>query len=190
MSQPELLKRVVGTLNRAGVPYMVVGSVVSSLQGEPRSTHDIDIVVEISQAAGQQLVATFCPPDYYLDAATVRDAIRDGEMFNLLDSAGGDKVDFWVLGDDPYKRRAFERRVVANVLGIQLSVQAPEDTILSKLHWSKLMGGSEKQLTDALRVYELQFGRLDLQYIDQWAQRIGVVEDWQRIKAEADVEDV
>ena len=47
MSQQELLKRVVRILDGAKIKYMLTGSVVSSLQGEPRSTHDIDIVVAI-----------------------------------------------------------------------------------------------------------------------------------------------
>jgi predicted nucleotidyltransferase len=190
MSQPELLKRVVEVLNRAGVPYMMVGSMVSSLQGEPRSTHDIDIVVQITPEAGEQLVAAFPLPDYLLDPLAVRPAIHNHQMFNLLDNVGGDKVDFWVLAFDPYKRTAFERRIPARVGGIDVWVQAPEDTILSKLHWAKEAGGSEKQFHDALGVYELQYGRLDVVYMDDWAKRLGVDEDWHRIRAEADVEDV
>ena len=46
MSQQELLKRVVQILTGSGIDYMVTGSVASSLQGEPRSTHDIDLVIE------------------------------------------------------------------------------------------------------------------------------------------------
>ena len=47
MSQPELLKLVAGRLKAAGIEYMVSGSIASSLQGEPRSTHDIDIVIAV-----------------------------------------------------------------------------------------------------------------------------------------------
>ncbi|MBD3672180.1 MAG: hypothetical protein HUJ26_01525 [Planctomycetaceae bacterium] len=42
MSQSELLKVVVETLQKLEVPYMITGSLASSAQGEPRSTHDID----------------------------------------------------------------------------------------------------------------------------------------------------
>lgn len=45
MSQQELLKKVIKVLEDARIQYMITGSVVSSLQGEPRSTHDIDMVV-------------------------------------------------------------------------------------------------------------------------------------------------
>ena len=46
MSQQELLKRVVKALDDARIDYMLTGPIVSSMQGEPRSTHDIDMVVE------------------------------------------------------------------------------------------------------------------------------------------------
>ncbi len=39
-------------------------------------------------------------------------------------------------------------------------------TILAKLRWAKLSGGSEKQFTDALRVFEVQAGELDLDYLE------------------------
>lgn len=85
---------------------MVTGSIASSLQGEPRATHDIDIVVAIRTAADEataRLKAAFPDPDFYLDEAAVRDAIADGAMFNLIDNAG-DKVDFWLLTDDAFDR--------------------------------------------------------------------------------------
>ncbi len=48
-----------------------------------------------------------------------------------------------------------------------------------------MSGGSEKQFTDALRVYELQYGKLDFRYMEDWAIRLGVSELWQRLKDEA-----
>ncbi len=41
MSQQELLKRVITALKNTSIQYMLTGSLVSSLQGEPRLTHDI-----------------------------------------------------------------------------------------------------------------------------------------------------
>ena len=48
MSQQALLKRVVEALDGAGIPYMLTGSLASSLQGEPRASHDIDLVISIT----------------------------------------------------------------------------------------------------------------------------------------------
>ncbi len=41
MSQQELLKKVLQTLDEAGIQYMVTGSIGSSLQGEPHLNNEI-----------------------------------------------------------------------------------------------------------------------------------------------------
>jgi hypothetical protein len=51
MSQSELLKKTIAALEAANTPYMLTGSFASSLQGEPRLTHDIDLVVAITPSA-------------------------------------------------------------------------------------------------------------------------------------------
>jgi predicted nucleotidyltransferase len=71
MPQQELLKKVVQTLEQLDISYMVSGSIASSLQGEPRSTHDIDIVVSLPQSKVHVLAAAFPSPDYYLDEEAV-----------------------------------------------------------------------------------------------------------------------
>lgn len=82
-------------------------------------------------------------------------------MFNLINLKEGDKVDFWILTDDPFDKSRFSRRITEEFMGIKLLVSTPEDTILAKLKWAKESGGSEKQFIDALRVYEVQYGKID-----------------------------
>ncbi|MFA5055270.1 MAG: hypothetical protein WC562_03730 [Dehalococcoidia bacterium] len=174
MSQQKLLKLTVETLDGAGIEYMLTGSVVSSLQGEPRSTHDIDIVVAIKRPAAKKLADAFPTPRYHLTRESILDAISHTSMFNLLDTNTGDKVDFWILTDEPFDLSRFKRRRTEEVLGIKLAVSSPEDTILMKLSWAKRSGGSEKQFSDALHVYEVQSGNLDLKYLHRWAKTLGV----------------
>ena len=152
---------------------MLTGSLVSSLQGEPRATHDIDLVVSISADAVTAAVTALSAPDLYLDATAVADAVQRREMFNLIDPSSGDKADFWILTDDDYDRARFARRRTVEVLGARLVVSAPEDTILMKLRWARETG-SEKQRIDALRVFEVQSGALDHDYLDAWADRLGI----------------
>jgi hypothetical protein len=56
---------------------------------------------------------------------------------------------------------------------------------LAKLRWARLSGGSEKQFTDALRVYEVQYTNLDTNYIEEWATALQVNELWEELKQEA-----
>lgn len=174
MSQQALLTRIVGALNGAGIPYMLTGSLASSLQGEPRATHDIDLVVDIAASDVARVTRALSAPQVYLDEHAVSDATRRRTMFNLIDSSSGDKADFWLLTDDSYDRERFARRLRVEALGLELCVSTPEDTILMKLRWSAQAGGSEKQFNDALGVYELQAGSLDEEYLDEWAVRLEV----------------
>ena len=174
MPQQALLERVVAALDGAGIPHMMTGSLVSSLQGEPRATHDIDLVVDVRLADVPRLVTSLDAPDLYLDDDAVLEAVRRRTVVNLIQPGTGDKVDFWPLTDEAFDHQRFARRRLAAALGLDLWVSSPEDTILMKLRWSRASGGSEKQLTDALRVYEVQAGGLDAQYLRDWAARLGV----------------
>jgi hypothetical protein len=129
---------------------MLTGSYVSSLQGYPRSTHDIDIVVLIDQSKIPGLKGAFADPDFYLDEQSMSEAIQQGGMFNLVESSGGNKIDFWVLTDSAFDRSRFSRRYAERVFGQALVVSSPEDTILMKLLWARMSGGSDKHRQDAL----------------------------------------
>ena len=41
-------------------------------------------------------------------------------------------------------------------------------------------------MNDALRVYELQHARLDLEYLDDWARELGVTPLWEQLKSAAE----
>jgi hypothetical protein len=185
MPQQELLRTVAETLTRLNIDYMITGSIASSIQGEPRLTHDIDLVVHLSASQVPALVRAFPEPDFYLGEDAVREALRNRSMFNLLHVTEGEKVDFWLLTDEPFDQARFGRKRVEELLGMSLKVSAPEDTILVKLRWSKMSGGSEKQMTDALRVFEVQRGRLDLQYLQTWSAKLGITDLWNELQQRA-----
>jgi len=155
------------------------------MQGEPRLSHDIDLVVDLKLQALPGLMGMFPSPEFYLDEQDISEAIRTRTMFSLLQVSEGDKVDFWMLTEDPFDIARFTRRQHEDVLGMKLFVSSPEDTILAKLRWAKLSGGSEKQFHDALRVYEVQFGTLDTEYLLKWVEALALQDDWERILREA-----
>lgn len=182
MSQQELLIQVGKVLDRLGIAWVTTGSIVSSIQGEPRATHDVDLVVQF-EASQQKLFSTeFQSPEYYLSEAAISQAIRTQGMFNLLHISSGDKVDFWLLKNSDFDRSRFARRIPFEVEpGSSIWITKPEDTILQKLRWAQESGGSERQFNDALRVYEMQFQNLDQTYIEGWVKKLDIAEVWQRL---------
>lgn len=181
MSQQELLIKVVSELDKLSIPYFITGSIASTIQGEPRATHDIDLVVNINTSQITKLSHVFDMPDYYLDEDAAQDALEKNSMFNLIDINSGDKIDFWILTNDAFDQSRFKRRVKINVFNRQLYVSSPEDTILMKLKWARLSGGSEKQLNDCRSIYEFQQDNLDLNYLDFWIAKLDLVDLWKRV---------
>ncbi len=52
-------------LNALGVRYMVSGSVAVIIYGEPRLTHDVDLIVVLDQEHIARLPGAFPPEEFY-----------------------------------------------------------------------------------------------------------------------------
>ena len=163
----------VEALSKSGIDYMLTGSLVSSMQGEPRATHDIDFIVIASVNSIESFLTFFSLDEYYYDFDAAQVAIDTGGMFNIL-SDTGDKVDIWALTDSEFDQSRFFRKQEIELLGYRVYVSSPEDTILVKLFWSKQSGGSEKQLFDAAKVFGMQQGILDMEYFERWIQKLSL----------------
>lgn len=97
------LDHVVATgrlLDSVGVPWVLGGSLASSLVGEPRSTMDIDVAVRLGLDRVDELVRAVAE-DYYVSVDMVRDAVVRHSSFKLIHFASGMKIDVFPLSDDP-----------------------------------------------------------------------------------------
>jgi len=181
-ADPETLGRIVALLDGAGVPYMVTGSVVSSHHGLPRMTHDADVVVDLEVGSLERLLTALQATDLYVGVDTAREALRTRRQFNVIDPASGFKIDLIVLKDRLFSRVEFGRRRPARLTDALTVVAATaEDSILSKLEWSRKAGESAQQLADAAGVVRMSGGSLDVGYIERWAEELGVLDLWRRV---------
>lgn len=168
---------VIDVLESLEVPYLLGGSFASSAQGAARATLDADLVADLLPEHVEPLIAALGDA-FYLDADTVRSAVRNRGSFNLIHLQSMFKVDVFVHKGRPFDRVQFERRQLT-----QLSVDpprtaylcSPEDTVLAKLAWYRLGGEvSDRQWRDILGVLRVQEGRLDLAHLRQWAEELAV----------------
>src|SRR5258706_5655976 len=109
MTERELLIDCLVRLNREGLAYMVTGSMASNYWGIPRTTHDLDFVIQLPPSAVATIVAAFSP-DYYLDEAAVRAAYQPPHQFNAIDTRSALKVDFWLPKTTRFDREMLSRR--------------------------------------------------------------------------------
>src|SRR5437588_407921 len=69
MPEPELFLLFVRPFNRAGIRYLMTGSVAAIFYGEPRLTHDVNFVVFLNRVDIQKLAGetiSLAPPEYVI----------------------------------------------------------------------------------------------------------------------------
>jgi hypothetical protein len=154
---------------------MLVGSFASSSHGAPRSTQDIDLVIDPTPEALDRFVAAFGTDDDIYVGPSPQAALLRRDQVNIIDTATAWKVDLVIRKDRPFSHSEFAWRRPANVLGVDVYVATPEDTILAKLEWAA-MGNSDRQLADAATVLAVLGTSLDDSYLDHWAAEVGVTE--------------
>lgn len=166
----QLLHYVCSWFNQNQIPYMVTGSVALNIYLLPRSTYDIDIVVEIPYRKVNEFLKLF-ETDFYIHHETVKTELshRGIGMFNVIDHKSGYKIDFIVLQNKPYEIEKFNNRKTFNFEDIPISVCRPEDLVISKLQWIQELQ-SERQMNDIRNL--LQYPNLDINYIEHWISEL------------------
>lgn len=182
-----LLGWALETLEELKIPYMISGSLASSLYGRSRPTNDVDVVID---PAGDQLnqLLNSLPSQFYASKEAAREAYAARGMFNVIDPSTGAKIDFVIRKDRPYSLAELQRRRRLNFLDVDAFFASPEDVILSKLEWAQL-GESQRQVEDATYVASAHSNELDLGYLRTWARELGVDDVLNRVLSQIDSND-
>jgi len=167
------MRALVSLLGEAGVRYMIVGSMASTYYGPPRTTQDIDVVVELTASSLSQLLGVVDRDRYYVAEDAAASAVAKGGLFNIIDLRTTWKFDLIIRRDRPFSREEFARRRSVSIDGVRVEMASPEDTVLSKLEWASA-GESDRQLRDAASVLEVVGTAIDDAYLDVWAEDLGV----------------
>ncbi|HSL77313.1 MAG TPA: hypothetical protein VK867_10220 [Candidatus Limnocylindrales bacterium] len=179
MTFERLVADIVGRLDTADIPHMLTGSIASSWYGEPRATQDLDVVIDPSPAAVEELVDDLQSDRWYVDRDAALAAVRDRTQFNAI-APDAFKVDFIVRRDRPFSTAEFDRRQPAEVLGTTTFLPTVEDMVIAKLEWAQATD-SDRQLRDVRGMLAVAGSILDRPYVDGWVQRLGLEGTWERV---------
>ncbi len=184
----EVTLKVTDVLERLGVPYIIGGSLASTLYGMVRMTQDSDIVTEMRLEHLQSFVAAL-RDEFYVDSEMIAEAIRRHSSFSIIHCETMFKVDVFIPRPRPFlqsqlaraRRQEFDLEPKRGA-----AFASPEDTVLSKLEWYRLGGEvSDQQWRDVLGVLKVRAGELDLDYLRKWAGELQVGDLLERALAEA-----
>jgi hypothetical protein len=181
------LRQLASALDAIGIPYLIGGSMASSVRGIPRATFDVDVVARISQLQVERF-AKALGAGWYADPDQMRSAIAAGRAFNVIDVETGNKVDIFPATQE-FHHAQLQRatRAILPFLEDPASypVASAEDILLAKLEWYRAGGEvSDRQWNDIGGLLATNQD-LNFEYVNDWAARLRV--DDLLAKAMADV---
>jgi hypothetical protein len=180
----DFLRRVTAALDANGIPYMLTGSVASSMYGIPRATNDVDVVISPTRQQLLSMVQLFQRLGLIVATESAVSALRNKTQFNVIDLSRGLKVDLIIRKDRDFSVTEFDRRETHEVEGMRLTIATPEDVLLAKLEWAK-MGESDRQLIDAAGIIKVQGDTLDMSYIERWVEQLALGQQWSAARDKA-----
>ena len=198
MTQPRLgfldfARLVVDALESAHVTYLIGGAVALWAWGEPRSTQDIDLVIELPVNLATDLSRELesrrmlVPPDILVDLLLQ----TEGDLpVNAIHLDSGYKADLFLVREgNEFRSTALRRRREIDFgppLGI-VYVHAPEDLILNKVAYFGLSQQTKHIRDIASILVATHADEFDWEYFDAWIDRLHLVEPWQEVKREVDL---
>jgi hypothetical protein len=139
----KLVRRLVKALETAGLDYAFTGALAASFYGLPRTTTDVDVVVQVcDETARNRLINALAHSGMRVDQREFDRAIASGYgIAEFVDQKTAYSVDL-ILSDSKLQKKT------GTIAGIQTFFQTPEDLILAKLRMIKATVPKERAQKD------------------------------------------
>ncbi len=163
-------------LNDIHIQYFVTGSVAAIVYGEPRLTHDVDVVIHINENDIAKFTSAFnaasfyCPPEEVLRAELKR-SVRG--HFNLIHHATGFKADIFLAGKEDLQWWAMNNIQKIELSGKVICVAPPEYVIIKKLEYYK-EGKSQKHLSDIEGILSNSRENINFEFLTRTIRELGL----------------
>ncbi len=156
----KLLKRLAPELEKAGIPYMVIGGQAVLLYGEPRLTRDIDVTLGVGIdgiAQVRKVAAT-------MDLAILKDDdgfIKRTMVMPVRENSSGIRVDL-IFSFSAYERHAIERAKAVDIDGTMVKFASLEDVMIHKM-----IAGRPRDIEDVKSML-VKNPKYDRSYVLSW----------------------
>jgi hypothetical protein len=172
------------------IPYYITGGVAASTYGDPRTTRDMDVVLELRREDIVRLVDALEQTGFYCPPGAVEDIQHaSGRVLSVTHMEKILNADLVLNADTEFDRSKMARRrleAIDEAGELQVWMCAPEDLILAKLLWGQ-RSQSEKQWRDVLGVLKVQLETLDYAYLNEWADNLEISNQLQQALTEAGI---
>jgi hypothetical protein len=166
------------------IEYFITGSIAAIVYGDPRMTHDIDLIIALNEYEIDKFIAAFTLEEFYcppreLILEEIR--LKSRGHFNLIHHDTGFRADIYLIGDDEFQIWAMENKVEIEFLGGIIYVAPIEYVIIKKLEFYK-EGKSQKHLIDIKGILENSKKLINSSYLNNKISEFGLNEVWQQVE--------
>jgi hypothetical protein len=174
-----MVAEVVAALEETGLPYMLAGSFATFAYGLPRSTKDVDFVIELVQPGFDNL-AKMLDPILLLDPQQHLETLTWTRRHILTSRASAFKVELFIKDEDPHHLEQWnrKRRMWSTHARREVWMPSAEDVVIQKVRW-----GRPQDRIDAEQVIAVQNRNLDWPYIEKWCDVHGTRNVLEEIRA-------
>lgn len=183
MPEPDLIALFVRPLDQLRFRYLVTGSVAAMLYGEPRVTHDVDLVVFLRPADIARLPEAYPSPKFYVPPAEVialEVARVTKGQFNVIHVGSGLKADIHTANRDELHAWAFHNVRQYSIGDLTIRLAPPEYVIVRKLEYYR-EGGSDKHLRDIRSMLAVSDDQINHAELGEWIRERGLQAEWKKV---------
>ena len=144
------LAKIIEVLRETGIRFHLTGGIISAIYTEPRFTQDADIVVDplAMRENLESFLVLLKARQYLFDAPSIREAVANGRLFQLLDTEEILKIDVYPRELVPGE---LDRSVFKELFpGMEVPVVSRTDIAMAKLIW--ISRGSHKSRSDLRKI--------------------------------------
>jgi hypothetical protein len=177
------LERLAAILDECRVRYCLTGGAAFIAYGDPRTTQDVDLVVDVERLREclPELLQRLKQNQFLLNEETICQAVRLRKQFQLLDLISTLKLDMYPRELVPGE---LDRTVQIEIMpGLRLPVLSIADLIASKLVW--ISKGSQKSRRDVKVLMRIATEE-DQALVRELAGPLGLVKLLEEVLAESD----
>ena len=158
-----LLKKIGLQLEKASIPYMVIGGQAVLLYGEPRLTRDIDITLGIGINGLKKIKEVVSVVSLKILVKKEEEFVKRNMVLPTIDKKSGIRVDF-IFSFSPYEKQAIERGNEIKLGRTLVKFASLEDVVIHKV-----IAGRARDLEDVKSIL-LKNPKYDLVYIEKWLE--------------------
>jgi predicted nucleotidyltransferase len=128
----KLIAALARTLEKTGIPYMIIGGQAVLIHGEPRFTRDIDVTLGVGPDSLQDLISAIKPLGWVALPQEPETFVAQTMVLPCEDTGTGIRIDF-IFGLTAYEQESIQRAKPVQIEGAAVLFAGAEDLIIHKM---------------------------------------------------------